>query len=74
MGDIINRDVPGFLMKLLIDQHCKAVDFIHIIRFFWFVQNHRQGRTRSAAALKKDPNRGDLLILEIIFQNVIGFF
>jgi hypothetical protein len=53
-------------MKVLIDQHGKAVNFKYIICFFWFVQNHRQGRTRSAAGLEKNPDRCDLLILEII--------
>lgn len=66
MGDIIDVNVLGFLMKVLIDQHGKAVNFKYIICFFWFVQNHRQGRTRSAAGLEKNPDRCDLLILEII--------
>jgi len=73
-GDIIYCDVLGLFVKLLIDQHCKAVYFIHVICFFWFVQNHRQGWTRSATGLEKNPDRSDLLFLEIILQNLFGLF
>lgn len=74
VGDIIYCNVLGFFVKILIDQHCKAVYFIHVICFFWFVQNHRQGWTRSAPGLEKDPDRSDLFFLEIILQNFFGLF
>ena len=61
-------------MKVLIDQHGKAVQLIHVICFFWFVQNHRKGWTGSAAGLEKNPDRRELLLLEIILQNFFGLF
>jgi len=74
VGNIIYCNVLGFFVKPLIDQHCKAVYFIYVICFFRFVQNHRQGWTRSATGLEKNPDRGDFLFLEIIRQNVFSFF
>jgi hypothetical protein len=61
-------------MELLIDQHFKAIDFIDIVSFFWFIQNHRQGRTGSATGLEKYPDGADLIFLEIILENVFGLF
>ena len=74
IGNIINGDVLGFCMKVLIDQQSKTVYLIYVISLFWFVQNHCQGRTRSAAGLEKNTDRADLLFLEIILQNVFCFF
>jgi hypothetical protein len=53
-------------MKVFVDKNGKAVYFIHIVSFFWFIQNQSQGWTGSAAGLKEDPDRADLVVLEII--------
>jgi hypothetical protein len=74
VGNIIDCNVLGFFVKILIDEHSEAVYLVYVIRFFRFVQNHRQRWTSSAAGLKKNSDRGDLLFLEILPQNVLGFF
>lgn len=73
VGYIIDCNILGLLVKVLIDQHGKAVQLIYVIIFFWFIQNHCKGWTRSATGLEEYPDRSDLLFLEIILQNSFGF-
>ncbi len=60
-------------MQIFVDQHGKAVDFKDIVGFLRFVQNHCQGRAGSPSGLQEHPDWRDLLFLEIILQNTIGF-
>ena len=74
VGDIVYGNILGFSVKLLVDEHGEAVYLEYVICFFRFVQNHRQGWTGSAAGLEKNPDRSDLLFLEIFLQNIFSFF
>jgi len=74
IGDVIDGDVLGLLMQFFVDQHCEAVDFKYVVGFFRFIQNHGEGCARSPAGLQENPNRGNLLFLEVILENNFRFF
>jgi hypothetical protein len=67
----IYGNVLGLFMEIFVNQHSKTIDPEHFVRFFRFIQNHRQRWPRSPSCMQKDTDWCDLLVLEIIIQDLL---
>jgi hypothetical protein len=69
---IVNGDVFGLFVEILVHHHGETVDLANIITFLGFVQNHRKGWSASAAGLQKNPDGADFLPLEVFHQDLFS--
>ena len=74
MIHIVDSDILGVLMEILVHEQSQFVYLKYLIRRFWFIQDHRKLRTASSAALEIDSDGSKFLTLKILFQNLFSFF
>ena len=61
-------------MESLFHHHGEVIYIENIVAFVWFIQNQRQGWASSAARLKEDSDRSDLLSLKVLEQYLFRCF